>query len=446
MPATVENKELRVIRKPLELRVAKGDDGGDVFSGYVFAWDAESDDLGGFVEVIRRGAAKKVIESGRNVRALLNHQMHVEKTLGDTAKGRLRLWEDAKGLAFEVRAIGTTSAKDAALVVDGSESGMSFAFIKGQDRWSTLPDGRRLRELLEFSSLEEISIVVDAAYKSSDVTVAKRSLEEHVQTEQRNAAAAPARQQEVPPAAPVGPSIEYLRRLMNLDELETRWGCGDSPAIASQRPEPTHFLYADAAHDATGRAMDTKQRTNAPSRALELRAAEAHRRAGLTALEEEKPAAAEYHDAMARAHEAAAQDEYAAQYSSDGPFWRNPEESRANPHHDEDGLFHDGSPQNLLSAARGRLQKAQQRHAAACGAQDVSAEYRSECRQGHADAVAAAEQAIPAADSAHAAMLAEHRAAIDASRQEHNRLIDSGAQYASPGSPLVPVPANSAVI
>jgi hypothetical protein len=41
----MENRETRIIRKPLELRAAKGADGGDVFSGYIFAWDTPSEDL-----------------------------------------------------------------------------------------------------------------------------------------------------------------------------------------------------------------------------------------------------------------------------------------------------------------------------------------------------------------------------------------------------------------
>ena len=49
----MSEREIRVLRKPAELRATKGNDGGDVFSGYVFKWDQESDDLGGFTEVIR---------------------------------------------------------------------------------------------------------------------------------------------------------------------------------------------------------------------------------------------------------------------------------------------------------------------------------------------------------------------------------------------------------
>ena len=170
------NKETRIIRKPLELCAAKGSDGGDVFSGYVFAWDTPSDDLGGFREIIKQGAAAKFLAGGKNLFAVLDHEKHVENVLGDINQGRLKLWEDDKGLAFQINAVPTTAAQNAAKVVGGTDVGMSFGFIAGKEAWSTGPDGGRLRTLFEFSDLDDISIVVDAAYKSSDVTVAKRSL------------------------------------------------------------------------------------------------------------------------------------------------------------------------------------------------------------------------------------------------------------------------------
>lgn len=177
----MDQKEIRVIRKPLELRATAGDDGGSVFSGYVYKFAARSGDLGGFVETIAKGAAAKWLAApSKNLFAILDHEKNICNVLGDLESKTLALAEDDVGLRFEIHAGPTTAARDAAVVVGRNPVGMSFAFVKGIDRWSILPDGTRLRELLEFADLDDISIVVDAAYKSSDVTVAKRGLQEAI--------------------------------------------------------------------------------------------------------------------------------------------------------------------------------------------------------------------------------------------------------------------------
>ncbi len=180
------NLETRVIRRPTELRAAKTDDGGDVFSGYIYLFDTISDDLGGFRETIKKGAAAKWLANPtKNVFAILDHEKEVRNVLGDLETNTLKLYEDNRGLAFEIYPGPTTAAKDAAVVVGRNKVGMSFAFVKGEDQWGTTPDGGRLRTLLEFEEFDDISIVVDAAYKSSDVTVAKRSLEAAIAAEKR---------------------------------------------------------------------------------------------------------------------------------------------------------------------------------------------------------------------------------------------------------------------
>ena len=101
----------------------------------------------------------------------------MQNVLGDIAKGHLRLWEDDKGLAFHIDSLPTTAAADAAKAVNGSDVGMSFGFVCGKDAWSRTADGSRLRVISDFADMDDISIVVDGAYRSSDVNVAKRSLE-----------------------------------------------------------------------------------------------------------------------------------------------------------------------------------------------------------------------------------------------------------------------------
>ena len=322
----MERKERRLFTKPVELRAVAGDDGGQVFSGYVFEWNSLSQDMGGFVERVQRGATLSAVTGKKNIFATLDHQLRVEKILGDRDTKTLRLFEDDRGFGFEISAGPTTAARDAAIVAGRNAIGVSLAFVCGQDRW-TLENDQRVRDIVAYEEIEEISLVVDPAYRSSDVTVARRSLQAIEEQEKKTK----------------GPSVEYLRHRLELTCFEAGIPC----------------------------------------------------------------------------------------------------ESRENPHHDEDGKFHDGAPGSILSTARGRMAKAEQRHLAACAGPE---EHRAVCRAAHADAIASAKQAIQAADSVHTAMVQEHRAAIAASTAKHQELVAAGKQPPTPTEPSAPIGAETPAV
>jgi len=205
--------EKRVIHRPAELRSAAADDGGHVFQGYVFEWDTKSQDLGGFRETIKKGATQKALANPKNLFAILDHEKKVQNVLGDRDSGTLKLFEDERGLAFTINAGPTQAAKDAAVVAGRNNIGMSFAFICGKQTWSLDADGSRLRTITEFKELDDLSLVVDAAYASSDVTVAKRSIEEAIESEKR----AVAEQQEIERREAVAiETPDFLPRLQSL--------------------------------------------------------------------------------------------------------------------------------------------------------------------------------------------------------------------------------------
>jgi HK97 family phage prohead protease len=152
-------------------RVSVGTQGR--LTGYAAVYNPESQDLGGFVEIIRRGAFSSSLGAGVNIRALWQHDG--KALLGRTRAGTLRLTEDAHGLAFELDLPSTTIGKDLSVLVDrGDVAGCSFGFRvrDGGDRWeqcgSTL-----VRELLDVE-LIEITLTDDPAYM--DTSVAKRSM------------------------------------------------------------------------------------------------------------------------------------------------------------------------------------------------------------------------------------------------------------------------------
>ena len=600
----MDNKELRVIKKPLELRAAKGDDGAVSFSGYVFEWGAESDDLGGFRETITKGAASAWLASPtKNLFAILDHSKEVRNVLGDMETGTLKLFEDDRGLGFVIQAGPTTGAQDAAVVVGRNRVGMSFAFICGKQQWETKPDGSRLRTISEFRELDDISIVVDAAYKSSDVTVARRSLEEAIELEKRAAtetakpdapvllvallatlramqvfyhsahwqasganaygthllferlylgvldqidtlgeklvglfgsgvvdasaiaaavpgqigswagddnlargiaaetalqasiretydtlkasdqlpaglddfllsvaddhdtnlylltqAAKPAEEPTEPRSKPENeemetrPSVEFLRRQLDQADMEFRC-CGESPMSSERREEPTHDQLAYQAHRATERAMDAKFGTGAPSRALELNAAEAHAAAAKSAKQEKREAAQTFHEAASAMHQAASGDDYASDYLNGTSYRASAQkaevERRDNPNHHADGKFHDGSPENILAAAQGKLLKAEKRHGTACEAfrsvvtekgeehdDAVAAKAKwQEARAAHQSAIEAADACMADVTTAHESRCAEHRAILADQKKKF-----ASPEYANPaGATAAPV-------
>lgn len=141
--------------------------------GHAAVFDSESHDLGGFVEVIRRGAFAQSLEEN-DIRALHNH--NDDMVIGRTSAGTLRLSEDERGLAAEMDLPDTTFARDLKVSVErGDINGMSFGFRvrpEGQ-QISEREDGIILRELRNIE-LIEVSTTPFPAYPETEV--AQRSI------------------------------------------------------------------------------------------------------------------------------------------------------------------------------------------------------------------------------------------------------------------------------
>lgn len=110
--------------------------------------------IGGFREVIERGAFRDSLSDGRDILALADHDP--TRVLARTRSGTLRLAETDAGLDFELDLPDTAPARDLlALAERGDLGGCSFGFRIpfGGDAW----DGD-LRKLVRVD-LAEISIV-----------------------------------------------------------------------------------------------------------------------------------------------------------------------------------------------------------------------------------------------------------------------------------------------
>nr|WP_315476307.1 HK97 family phage prohead protease [uncultured Undibacterium sp.] len=143
-------------------------------AGYAAVYGSQSQDLGGFVEVIRQGAFTKSLTAPDSIRALYEHDN--QKLLGRVGSGTLKLEENSKGLYFELTLPDTSYARDLGILVErGDISGCSFGFQvpTGGDLWE-MRNGQLTRDLITVN-LQEITITCNPAYL--DTNVAVRSME-----------------------------------------------------------------------------------------------------------------------------------------------------------------------------------------------------------------------------------------------------------------------------
>lgn len=109
-----------------EVRAKKNGDKRTI-TGYAARYNVLSSDLGGFRERISSGAFKRILTTNPDVVCLFNHD--VNKVLGRTTAGTLRLKEDSRGLAFECDVPDTQAGNDTYESVQrGDINGCSFAF------------------------------------------------------------------------------------------------------------------------------------------------------------------------------------------------------------------------------------------------------------------------------------------------------------------------------
>lgn len=151
-----------------EIRLISENEKQPVIRGYAAVFDKFSDDLGGFVEKIARGAFQKSLKSD-DVRALFNHDPNY--VLGRTKPGTLRLTEDEKGLAIEIDPPETQWARDLQVSIDrGDISQMSFGFRVVADDWKHVNGKASERTLIEVR-LFDVSPVTFPAYPQTTVKV-----------------------------------------------------------------------------------------------------------------------------------------------------------------------------------------------------------------------------------------------------------------------------------
>jgi HK97 family phage prohead protease len=162
----------REYRACAEIELRSEPDGKVTLRGYAAVFNSLSQDLGGFVEIIRPGAFTRTLASGADVRLLVNHE---GTPLARTKSGTLRLAEDQRGLRMEAD-LDPSDPDVQALVPKirrGDMDQMSFGFTTKSDIWRQEGD-RQIRELHNVD-LFDVSAVTYPAYQATEMAL--RSLE-----------------------------------------------------------------------------------------------------------------------------------------------------------------------------------------------------------------------------------------------------------------------------
>lgn len=166
--------ETRLISDLPQLEVKKEENGRTVIRGYAAVFDSPSQDLGGFVEIVERGAFDDVMRSNPDVFGKYNHT----RVIGRTSSGTMRLTVDDRGLRYEIDPP-RAAADVVELIERGDVRGSSFAFrVKGADEtWQRDLAGQMVRRIKKFSFLGDAGPVDTPAYLATETYVSKRALE-----------------------------------------------------------------------------------------------------------------------------------------------------------------------------------------------------------------------------------------------------------------------------
>ena len=150
---------------PFEMRMETAEDVTRVI-GAGAVYNKRSQDLGGFFEIIREGAFKRSLESGREVKSFFNHDPN--QVLGTTeSEPPLTITDDKRGLMYDVEIPDTSYGRDLRENLKRKNvKGSSFQFRTIEDNWYKDDAGVTVREIIS-AELFEVGPVTEPAYLPS---------------------------------------------------------------------------------------------------------------------------------------------------------------------------------------------------------------------------------------------------------------------------------------
>lgn len=163
------NKEIRTL--PVELR-ASGDEESRTIEGVAVVFDSWSRDLGGFTEMIKRGAITQELLDNSDIVMNRDHDNQLMLARWNKGKGTLQLELKDDGLHFRFEAPTTELGNQALFDVrNGNLFECSFCFSIDNDdkseRWYRDNENNLKREINHISGLYDCSLVTHAAYEAT---------------------------------------------------------------------------------------------------------------------------------------------------------------------------------------------------------------------------------------------------------------------------------------
>jgi len=160
--------EQRVMVSDLEIR----SENGMTLEGYAAVFNSRSENLGGFTEMIARGAFTQTLKARNDIKLLWNHD--TSSVLGSTRAGTLQLTEDERGLRVKAELPDTNLGRDISyLVKRGDIDSFSFGFSVMEDDWNKNGTERTLESVRLF----EVSLVSFPAYTATAGTATVRGID-----------------------------------------------------------------------------------------------------------------------------------------------------------------------------------------------------------------------------------------------------------------------------
>ncbi len=180
-------QERRKINTTFSIRsIGEGEEKEIHLQGYALIFDSLSEDLGGFREIISKGALDDSILD--NVVLNINHDMNrpLARNTKSNGIGSLTLTIDEKGLFFDAVPTETSYSRD---LISNMTAGIiekcSFAFsLDYADRgvqkwdWDKGTRGYDLRTINKIKEIFDVSIVTNPAYESTSCISYQRAKED----------------------------------------------------------------------------------------------------------------------------------------------------------------------------------------------------------------------------------------------------------------------------
>lgn len=163
--------------KNIEIRASSGLSlDGKKIIGRPIVYNSQSEDLGGFVEVIAPGAFGNSIKG--DIRALVEHDYKM--LIGRTVSNTMRIREDNEGVLVEIDPPNTRTASELIESIErGDITGMSFGFSVNEKGAEWNFDSDPALRTVTSAVLHEITVTSMPAYASTNVAIAMRHLKEY---------------------------------------------------------------------------------------------------------------------------------------------------------------------------------------------------------------------------------------------------------------------------